>query len=530
MALAGSGSRDIPHYGDRHALSPYEQLSTPIWIFDIERHAIWWANASALTLWEADSLEELLEREFQSDSRIVHDRLEQIFINGAQGQRIEEIWTLYPKGTPKTVSLSFMPVTVDIGARAVLIEGSPQLDADLDPRAKRILEAVRHTPLLISTFSLDGTLLAQNPASVETYGESSENTTTIESRYNHPGLTGQILERVRQDGCFRHDIKITCQKGERWHTLTAEKGRDPVTGDRVLIITEEDVTQRIEMQEALARLNQNLERRVQERTEKLVRAQEAAEAANKSKSNFLATMSHELRTPLNAIIGFAEMLGLGLYGEINPRQKGTLEDIRSSAQHLLSLINELLDASTLETGEFNLHEDNFSLDDVVYYCQSTFELECQKRQQQLSVINNAPQITLYGDSRRFRQILINLLGNASKFTPEEGCVGLEINQVPGAGITLQVSDTGIGIPEKRLPDVCNAFTQAASTAWSAGQGVGLGLYIASRLVAAHGGQLQIESTEGQGTVVSFTIPEGRVRTGSLGILPFDESRTRVSVE
>ncbi|WP_419903813.1 sensor histidine kinase [Kiloniella sp.] len=128
-------------------------------------------------------------------------------------------------------------------------------------------------------------------------------------------------------------------------------------------------------------------------------------------------------------------------------------------------------------------------DHIVEYCQATFELETMKKDQTFTVQNNVTGISLRGDSRRFRQILINLISNAIKYTPNGGSISLSIDFDKAHNIIFSVKDTGIGIPDNRLEDVCKAFTQAASSSWASGKGVGLGLYIASRLVAAHDGEL-----------------------------------------
>ncbi|WP_419903814.1 histidine kinase dimerization/phospho-acceptor domain-containing protein [Kiloniella sp.] len=368
----------LPEFHYWQDLSAFNRLSTAIWVFDIDDHKIWWGNESALKFWEAESLTVLIARDFSSDSNSVRRRLEEIFSNTSQGERVEENWTLYPKGHPKMVIVTFTPILIENGKRAVLIEASPQIREELDHRAKRILEAVRHTPLMISTFGSDGKLLAQNPSAARVYDIKGKPTTTLEERYNDPNIIENILNRQETEKRFCRDIKILTAFGYRWHTLTAEFGLDPVSGEKVIVATEEDITERVKAQEELRRLNLDLEQRVCERTHKLTLARQEAENANKSKGNFLATMSHELRTPLNAIIGFSDMLVHQIYGVINDKQASALKDIHCSAQHLLELINELLDASTIDSGELNLFEGYFLHDHIVEYCEKRPDLHCSK--------------------------------------------------------------------------------------------------------------------------------------------------------
>ncbi|WP_120498818.1 PAS domain-containing sensor histidine kinase [Kiloniella sp. EL199] len=508
--MTSSMTGKLPEFQFWQDLLAFNRLSTAIWVFDIEGHSIWWGNEPALKFWDANTLDDLIQRDFSTDSSSVRRRLYEVFETSAKGDRVEENWTLYPNGQPQMAILTFTPILIESEKKALLIEATPQVKDELDHRTKRILEAIRHTPLMITTFDGDGSLLAQNPAAANAYNVQ-EKSKTIEDRYNDPEILKRILDHHGTLKRFKRDIKTYTAFGERWHTLTAEMGLDPISGRQVIVTTEEDITERVKAQEELRRLNLNLEQRVAERTHKLTIARQEAENANKSKGNFLATMSHELRTPLNAIIGFSDMLEHQVYGPVNAKQTAALKDIHSSAQHLLELINELLDASTIDSGELKLFEEYFQHDDIVDYCHATFELEAMKKDQNLIVENNVRDILIKGDSRRFRQILINLLGNAFKYTPEKGSVSLKIDYDPDNNLLFQITDTGIGIEETRLPDICKAFTQAASSSWAAGKGVGLGLYIASRLIDAHDGTLTIASKINQGTTVKVSIPNSRLK-------------------
>ncbi|GEM_PF-5037994 len=492
-------------------LGIYNRLHTVIWVFNIDDHQFWWANKAALSFWEADTLEDFLSIDLSDDSPVVRERLNDIFLSGSKGKAVEENWTLYPAGKPKMVVLTFTPILVEQKKRAVLIEASPQLKEELDPRAKRILEAVRHTPLIISTFSATGTLLAQNPAAANTYGTEPGVEITLTNRYHSPDLEEQILSLTEKQIRFTADLRVKTSSGLRWHTLTAEPGRDPVTGDRVVVVTEEDVTQKLEAQEELKSLNMTLEQRVAERTEKLSAARFEAEEANKAKTDFLATMSHELRTPLNAIIGFSEMISHGVYGPVTEKQLATLDDINRSGRHLLIQINELLDASTIDRGKLNLFESTFSLKSVTDYCNTIFQLEAEKKSQILEIKSPKTDLVVNADEHRLTQVLINLLANAIKYTPEEGRVTLTVEQNAAGEVVITISDTGIGITEEHLQKVCEAFTQVdISSSFTSGKGVGLGLYITSHLLMAHGGRLEIDSKDSVGTNAHAILPPDRL--------------------
>ncbi len=494
---------NLPHIRNPEELSVYNKLRTVIWVFNIDNHSFWWANEPALKFWEVDSVEEFLSIDLSDDSPVVRERLNDIFLTGSTGDIVEENWTLYPGGNPKMVILTFTPILVGDLNRAVLIEASPELKEELDPRAKRILEAVRHTPLMISTFDLEGRLLAQNPAAANIYGSRSESMVTLENRYGD----ADIEEKIQPSA----DILVHTLMGKRWHTLTAEPGRDPVSGNRVIVITEEDVTKRVQAEEELRNLNMTLEQRVAERTEKLSYARKEAEDANAAKTDFLATMSHELRTPLNAIIGFSEMLSHKVYGPVTEKQLVALDDINRSGRHLLRQINELLDASTIDAGELNLFESTFSVASVMDYCNTIFQLEAAKKNQQLDIQVPDLSLKLHADEYRITQVIINLLTNAIKYTAENGTIRLSVFRNSIGELVFEVRDSGIGISKDHLSRVSQAFTQIdISSSSTSGKGVGLGLYIVSHLLTAHGGRLDIQSEERVGTVVHAILPIERL--------------------
>ncbi len=501
----------LAHFKDPKELDLLDHLHTVIWAFNIEDHQFWWANRTALKFWEKQSLQEFLSIDMSSDSPIVRRRLRDVFDSAANGKTVEENWTLYPGGTPKMVVATFTAIWIEGNKRAVLIEASPQLKEELDPRAKRMLEAARHTPLIISTFDMHGKLLAQNPAAASRYGSAPDDGISLENRYGDTNIVPHLLSQTAQKHQFNADILVNTVKGERWHTLTAEPGRDPVTGNPVFVVTEEDVTDKILAQKELTQLNLTLEQRVAERTEKLSQAIQEAVNANKAKTDFLAMMSHELRTPLNAIIGFSEMMTHLVYGPVTEKQLVTLHDINKSGRHLLKQINDLLDASTIDRGELNLFDSEFSVKSVFEFCAKTFELETEKKNQKMSIHLPPEDLHIRADEHRITQILINLISNAIKYTSECGEITVSTDFTDAGELMISVKDTGIGISTDQLQFVTQAFVQIdISSSFTSGKGVGLGLYITSQLLAAHGGRLEIESKEGIGTTMCALLPAERV--------------------
>jgi two-component system cell cycle sensor histidine kinase PleC len=236
-----------------------------------------------------------------------------------------------------------------------------------------------------------------------------------------------------------------------------------------------------------------------------------AEEANLAKSRFLATMSHELRTPLNAILGFSEIMRSEILGpHANPTYKEYANDIHQSGQHLLNLINEILDISRIEAGRYELHEAPVALAEVVEDCHRLMRLRAENKG--LKIIaefeENLPQ--LWADERAVRQICLNLLSNAIKFTPTGGILTLRVGRSGTGGQFLSVKDTGPGIPENEIPRVLRSFGQGSLAHQTAEGGTGLGLPITKGLTELHDGAFELKSKLRYGTEVIITFPRKRV--------------------
>src|SRR5688572_30437652 len=241
--------------------------------------------------------------------------------------------------------------------------------------------------------------------------------------------------------------------------------------------------------------------------ENLREAKRQAEIANRAKSDFLANVSHELRTPLNAIIGFSEIIKMQMFGQIGQPLYGEYaRDIHSSGQHLLSIINDILDLSKIEAGRFELHPDAVSVAELFEDCARLVQERAHSAGLKLVRVIDPEIALLWADKRAVKQILINLLGNAIKFTPKGGQVTMAAKPGPDSMIELSVADTGIGIPPEHLATALAAFGQVDNPMTRAQQGTGLGLPIVKSLVELHGGRFAIESEVGKGTRVSALLP------------------------
>lgn len=251
-----------------------------------------------------------------------------------------------------------------------------------------------------------------------------------------------------------------------------------------------------------------------EAAQELHLAKERAEAASRAKSEFLANMSHELRTPLNAVIGFSELIRDQPFGKIGANYVEYATDINAAGHHLLDMINDVLDLSKMEVGRYDLADETVELGMVVRSCIAMLKLRANDGGVRIDNAVAGMHIALRGDGRALKQIVLNLLSNAVKFTPNGGVLSLRIEHTR-EGVTLVVTDTGIGIGAAALQSLCQPFQQADASISREFGGSGLGLTISRKLLALHGATLTIESTPGQGTTVRATFPSDRVVEATL---------------
>lgn len=240
-------------------------------------------------------------------------------------------------------------------------------------------------------------------------------------------------------------------------------------------------------------------------------ARRRAEEANLAKSRFLASMSHELRTPLNAILGFSEVMSAEVMGPLNnPTYKEYTDDIHRSGQHLLNLINEILDLSRIEAGKYDLSEEAISLLDVAEDCIGMVQLRARGKNISISQQFEGSLPSVWADEKSLRQVILNLLSNAVKFTPQGGEVVVKVGWTLSGGQYVSIKDNGPGIPEEEIPIVLSAFGQGSIAIKSAEQGTGLGLPIVQAILAKHDGQFILKSKLREGTEVIAILPAKRV--------------------
>lgn len=262
----------------------------------------------------------------------------------------------------------------------------------------------------------------------------------------------------------------------------------------------------------LSKARDELEDRVAERTLDLAKAKEAAEAANGAKSVFLANMSHELRTPLNHIIGFTELIVDNRFGDLNTKQKKYMNNVLQSGQHLLSLVNDILDISKVESGKLEMQPVPVDLKHMMQNSLIMVKEKALKHGIRLSLDTGGIPESIMADERKLKQILYNLLANAVKFTPVGGSVNcIAIHSGSNGDIEVSVTDTGIGISAADLKRIFDPFEQVEGSISRRFQGTGLGLSLTKKLVELHGGKIWAESDGvGKGATFRFTIPTGKL--------------------
>jgi signal transduction histidine kinase len=308
-----------------------------------------------------------------------------------------------------------------------------------------------------------------------------------------PGAYGERLHVAVKFG-FRALLAVPLAREERIIGGLVVRRREPGEFSAELV----DLLETFAAQSALAIENARLFRELQDQGRQL-------EAASRHKSEFLANMSHELRTPLNAVIGFSEVLLQRMFGALNEKQDEYLKDICASGQHLLSLINDILDLSKIEAGRMELTPALFHLPSALENAVTLVKERAGRHGIDLQLHIDPRLGELVGDERKVKQVLLNLLSNAVKFTPDGGGIALKASRTDGA-VEIAVTDTGIGIAPEDQATIFEEFRQVGNDETRKQEGTGLGLTLAKKFVELHGGKIWVQSEVGSGSTFTFTLP------------------------
>ncbi|MBN2017749.1 MAG: transporter substrate-binding domain-containing protein [Candidatus Cloacimonetes bacterium] len=316
---------------------------------------------------------------------------------------------------------------------------------------------------------------------------------------------------VRMTKSKKREVKELKLPKERWVLVTV----DPIFDNQHNIVgavhNVRDISERKKIEHELELYREQLEEIVKTRTEDLERKTKELEKANidlqeadRLKSIFLASMSHELRTPLNSIIGFTGILLMGMVGELSDEQKTQLKIVKSSANHLLELINDILDISKIEAGKVELHKEAFMMNDIITEVLDTFKHSADDKGLELKR-HLGENIEVYTDMRRFKQVIFNLVGNAVKFT-DKGTVSVTTELKDNREVDIIVKDTGIGIKNEDMGKLFEPFQQIDSELTKKREGTGLGLHLTKKIMNLLNGKIHVESTPDEGTTFIITFP------------------------
>lgn len=343
------------------------------------------------------------------------------------------------------------------------------------------------SPYPIFVMDLDGNFIDVNPASCKQTGYSREemlqmNVTdlVLSERYE---IYVRVFKQLHDEGKLSGEFPYRKKDGGVFYM---ELHAVRIPGDRFLVISM-DITEKKKAED------------------EMLKAKIAAENANRTKSEFLANMSHELRTPLNSIIGFSDAMLDGISGEINDMQYKYLNNISQSGKHLLSIINEILDISRIESGQMRLYREEVFIMDLYNEFLFTFKHALEDKNIRLKTSVDHGAGCVFADRAKLKQIIYNLVSNAIKFTDNGGTVSIDTT-IKGDLVHISVTDNGIGIDNEGLKKLFTPFTQLDSSESRKYEGTGLGLALSKELVELHGGTIWAESEPGKGSIFTFTLP------------------------
>jgi signal transduction histidine kinase len=491
----------------------------PVWIFDVKTRTMRWGNRAAQELFNAASLEDLLARDFTEMSPAAATRNNQLIQRCGQGLVTIDMWTFYPKGQAKTVRATVSGIRLlddqtdptVLPHICILSEGVPVEQRELDNELLRGVEMLRHLPIAVCQFDMQGTCMFQNPEACLSEDntttdvdsqqdldlpdddslapqDSSTNNTNRKRKPADSGLLGRfvdpkvgkrVLKQVREkfpttkpkqpvsDSCIEVEAMLHTKRGRTWSAIQLRQATDPVTGQPVLLFNSFDKSD-------------------------AVRARKERQAREEN-NEFIAIMAHEIRTPLHQVTGFVDLLD---QTQLDKEQKSFVGVLKSSVQGLMTVINDVLDYSKLEAGHMKLENIPYEPLSVTKGSLEAVRASCDEKNLYLRLDwDTKIPFKLKNDPNRMRQILLNLLSNAVKFTKEGGitlkatyvgntddqnCVNhvngnVNNNSKPQQMIKFTITDTGIGIPAEQKSIIFQKYQQANTTIARNYGGTGLGL-------------------------------------------------------
>jgi signal transduction histidine kinase len=376
----------------------------------------------------------------------------------------------------------------------MLNEGKVALKDEIDHESLRSVEMLRHLPVSVCQFDMDGEIIHQNPEALDVFGCASQKKRTREgnvkegedchfrSRFVDRELGHRVFEEVTEGNDYCIEAEQHTKSGRRWSSIKVRQARDPVTGKPSILYSSRDITDVIE-------------------------AKKEAEEANARKSEFIAVMAHEIRTPLHQVVGFIDLLSKT---DATDEQRGFVDLLQNSALSLMAVINDLLDYTKLEAGKMELESIPFEAKAVVEGTLAAFTSRAEAKGISLraSIAHGIP-VKVVGDPNRLRQVLLNLLNNAVKFT-NTGNITVSVtsgdDKKGHVVLRFTIEDTGIGISKESQRHIFRKYQQADSSVARNYGGTGLGLAICERITHLIGGDIGVESEFGKGSKFWFELP------------------------
>jgi PAS domain S-box-containing protein len=421
-------------------------------------------------------------------ARARHQKLREAFSKSPasrpMGQQASRLRGLRKDGSEFPLQISISPIQIAGSGHTVAIirdvSDSEALAEALRASVNQTRELFEFMPVACCVYDKwSFQILDVNRQAIATYGY---------SREEFLQLTVKHLRCPNTDVDAEQDDGLRCHRRKNGEQIDVEAHRHPMhyQGREAQLVVLRDVTERRRFEETLED------------------ARSRAETASRAKSEFLASMSHELRSPLHTVIGFSELLAEGLEGPLNDKQQRFIQHIQKDSQHLLTLINDILDLSKIEAGRLEFHLEVLRIDTMIE--ETLAGVIPQAEAKGLSVSSSiAAGLEAWADKVRVHQLLLNLLSNAIKFTASGGSIRVEASEV-GHSIQVSVEDTGIGVPPQYQESIFDVFFQVSATTKGVREGTGLGLAICRRLIEQMGGRIWVESQVGQGSKFSFTLP------------------------
>ncbi|GAX19519.1 two-component system, sensor histidine kinase and response regulator [Fistulifera solaris] len=490
-------------------LEAFDLLELPIWVFDYETNFIFWANQSAVHLWNAESMEALTKRSFANMSSTSRRRLEEYSAQLEKVDRVRDSWTFYPNDVGiVTCCTTVSRIQVENGFKPLLfVAEMPTTQESVHKNSMRAVEMLRYQPIPVGMYTAKGRAIHQNPEAVHVFGgrEESENAAEAEEENAGSSLLSRFLNReegqkvldsvMNEHQDYNDEIQQRTKTGIRWFAVQLRRSMDPVKGVPVILYSARDISTLVEAKSNM---------------EAYAKAKRKAVKASMAKSEFVAVMAHEMRTPLHQVLGFLDLIkGTGL----NSQQKEYCSLMELSASSLMAVVNDLLDFTKLEAGKVKMEHIPMDACEVAL---SSFKLiESQAQQKGLKLVSDIdtsiPRV--FGDPSRLRQVLTNFLQNALKFT-DKGEISLSVKKLRDDGegqmiLRFAVKDTGIGIRPEHQRIIFDKYQQADTSISRTYGGTGLGLAICTIIVETLGGEIGVDSELSKGSTFWFTLPVER---------------------